>query len=73
MVSKHFEPTGAFSDRFELNASGEAQNLKLVLTHEYGRKWSEFLAEYYNKAIESVLKVRPFIKVEDDVVTIEFG
>jgi len=73
LVSKHFEPTGAFSDRFELNVSGEAPNLKLVLTHEYGRKWSEFLAEYYNNVIESILKVEPPIKVEDDVVTIEFG
>lgn len=73
LVSKHFEPTGAFSDRFELNTSGEAPNLKLVLTHEYGPKWSEFLAEYYNKAIESTLKVRPLIRVEDDIVTIEFG
>jgi hypothetical protein len=73
LIAKHLEPVGAFSDRFDLNISGEAPDLKLVLTHEYGRKWSEFLAEYYGKAIESTLKVRPLIKVEDDLVTIEFA
>ncbi len=73
LILKHFEPTGAYSDRFDLNVSGEGPNLKLVLTHEYGRKWSNFLAEYYDKAVGSVLGVKPFIKVEDDLVTIEFG
>jgi hypothetical protein len=72
LVAKYFEPVGAFSDRFDLNISGEAPDLKLVLTHEYGRKWSEFLGEYCDQVIESVLGVKPLIKVEDDLVTIEF-
>jgi hypothetical protein len=73
LVARHFEPTGAFSDRFDLNISGEAPNLKLVLTHEYGPKWSGFLAEYYDKVIESILGTKSSIKTEDDLVTIEFG
>lgn len=72
LITKYFEPVGAFSDRFDLNISGEAPDLKLVLTHEYGRKWSDFLGDYCEKVIESVLGVRPLIKVEDDLVTIEF-
>lgn len=73
LVSKHLEPTGAYSDRFDFNASGENPNLRLVLTHEYGRKWSEFLAEYYDKVIESILGTRASVTIEDDHVTIEFG
>ena len=73
LVSKHFEPTGAFSDRFDINISGEAPNLKLILTHEYGPKWSGFLAEYYDKVIESILGTKASIKTENDLVIIEFG
>ncbi len=73
LITKYFEPVGAFSDRFDLNISGEAPDLKLVLTHDYGRKWSEFLGEYCDKLIESVIGVRPLIKIEDDLVTIEFA
>jgi len=73
LITKYFEPAGAFSDRFDLNISGEAPDLKLVLTHEHGRKWSGFLGEYCDQVVESVLGVRPLIKVEDDLVTIEFA
>lgn len=73
LISEHFEPAGAFSERFNLGVSRIDSHQELVLTHDYGRKWSGFLAEYYDKAIESVLGARPIIEVEDDFVTIGLG
>ncbi len=73
LISRYFEPFGAFSDRFDLNVSGEAPDLKLVLAHDYGRKWSDFLGEYCKNVVESILGVRPLIKVENDFVTIDLG
>jgi hypothetical protein len=73
LISRYFEPYGAFSDRFDFNVSGEAPNLKLVLTHEYGRKWSDFLGEYCANVVESILGAKPLIRVEDNLVTIDFG
>ncbi|HEV2138039.1 MAG TPA: hypothetical protein VGR53_04300 [Nitrososphaerales archaeon] len=73
LISKYFRPAGAFSDGFDFNVSGEGPNLKLVLTHSYGHKWSYFLAEYCDCLIESVLAVRPKTRVEEDLVIIEFG
>jgi hypothetical protein len=73
LISRYFEPYGAFSDRFDLNVSGEQPNLKLVLTHDYGRKWSDFLGEYCARVVESTLGFKPLIKVEDNLVTIDFG
>jgi hypothetical protein len=73
LVSKYFEPVGMFSSRFDVNASGESPNVKLVLTHEYGPKWSRFLREYSARVIESTMGARPTIRIENNVVTIDFG
>lgn len=72
LVTKYFEPVGAFSDRFDFNFISDPPNLKLILAHQYGRKWSGFLAEYAKGIIESVLGVQPLIEVGDNLVEIEF-
>lgn len=73
LISKYFEPVGRFSDRFDVNISGEGPGVKLVLTHEHGANWSRFLREYCSGVIESTLGVKPLIKVEGNLVTIELG
>ncbi|MDG6935008.1 MAG: hypothetical protein JRN68_09975 [Nitrososphaerota archaeon] len=72
LVSKYFEPVGMFSSSFDVNVSGEGPNVKLVLTHEYGPKWSRFLREYCAGVIESIIGARPIIRIENNVVTIDF-
>ncbi len=73
LVSSYFRPAGKFSNKFDINVSGEFPNVKLVLSHEHGLKWSNFLREYCEGVIESVIGARPLITAEDDVVTIDLG
>ena len=46
--------------------------LKLILTHEWGHKWTEFLGKYIDGVIQSILGVKPLIEAEDDTVIVEF-
>jgi len=72
LISNYFTPIGAFSDNYECNATGSTPNLKLILAHEYGDKWSIFLREYASGIIESILGTKPKVLAGVDTVTIEF-
>jgi len=72
LVSHYFEPMGAYSGRYQSNVVGIGPDLKLILEHDYGIKWSTFLAEYTKGVVKSLLGIEPKIELDDDVVKIEF-
>ncbi|HEV2226313.1 MAG TPA: hypothetical protein VGR56_05850 [Nitrososphaerales archaeon] len=71
LITRYFEPIGAFSDRYDSNIVGDAPYLKIVLAHEYGHKWSIFLGEHSIGVVESILGAKPNIEIGEDVVTIQ--
>jgi len=72
LVSRYLEPMGRYSGRFRFNSTSRGLGLKGVLEHDYGRKWSVFLAEYTSGIVKSILGTEPRIEVEDDLVKIRF-
>jgi hypothetical protein len=72
LVNRYLEPMGTYSGRYQSNIVAATPNLKLVLEHEYGSKWSAFLAQYMTGVVKSLLSCEPKIEVEDDLVKIEF-
>lgn len=72
LVSRYFEPMGAYSGRYQSNVVGNAPDLKLILEHDYGVKWSAFLAEYTRGVIKSLLGTEPRIELNSDLIKVEF-
>jgi hypothetical protein len=72
LVSRYFEPMGAYSGRYQSNIVGSGPDLKLILEHDYGIKWSAFLAEYTRGVVKSLLGTEPKIELDDDLIKIEF-
>jgi hypothetical protein len=72
LISRYFEPMGTYSGRYESNIVRSGPNLKLILEHDYGSKWSGFLAEYTKGVGKSLLGAEPKIEVNDDLVKVEF-
>jgi len=72
LVSRYFEPMGAYSGRYQANVVGSGPDLKLILEHDYGIKWSTFLAEYTKGVAKSLLGTEPKIDLDDDLVKVEF-
>jgi len=72
LVSRYFEPMSAYSGRYQANVVGSGPDLKLILEHDYGIKWSTFLAEYTKGVVKSLLGTEPKIELDDDLVKIEF-
>ncbi len=72
LISRYFEPMGSYSGRYESNVVRSGRHLKLILEHDYGSKWSAFLAEYAKGVGKSLLGAEPKIELNDDLVVIEF-
>jgi len=72
LVSRYFEPMGAYSGRYQSNIVGSGPDLKLILEHDYGIKWSAFLAEYTKGVVKSLLGTEPKIELDDDLIKVEF-
>jgi hypothetical protein len=72
LFSRYLEPMGRHSGEFRFNGMSQGRKIGAVLEHEYGRKWSIFLAEYTKGIMKSVLGTEPRIEVEDDIVSIQF-
>jgi hypothetical protein len=72
LVSRYFEPMGAYSGNYQLSVAGSGSNLKLILEHDLGSKWSAFLSEYTRGVVKSVLGSEPRIELDDDLVKVEF-
>ena len=72
LVSRYFEPMGTYSGRYQSNLVGSGPDLKLIMEHDYGSKWSAFLAEYVKGIVKSVLGTEPRIELADDLIKVEF-
>lgn len=72
LISHYFEPMGAYSGSYQSNVVTNGSNLKLILEHDYGIKWSAFLAEYTRGVVKSLLGTEPKIELDDDLIKIEF-
>ena len=72
LISRYFEPMGTYSGRYQSNVVGSGPELKLILEHDYGSKWSAFLAEYVKGVVKSVLGTEPRIELANDLIKVEF-
>jgi len=61
-----------YANLFEINEIKEEGNLRLVLVHGLGRKWSLFLAHYFRKMFR-VVNVRMRFAVSDQSVVLSLA
>jgi hypothetical protein len=70
LIKHLFEPGAQYSRWYKFNVVKSSSTTKLIFAHDYGRKWSAFLASYLGSIVNSATARQPKIGFDDKMVTI---